>query len=77
MTTTTLLHPIDWHACDEDGYPYYVTCDLCFENAATDIVAGIDIANVRGFWKQYGGDDDGLTVCGRCVEGYLREDGNE
>ena len=73
----TALVQIDWHALDTWSdptmpYPYYVTCDLCYESACEDVWAGRGEADFRQFHKVCGGDDHGLIVCEHCLEAYLR-----
>ncbi len=72
MAETSIVYvEVDWDAHDDDGSPYYRNCDFCDTTAADDAVAGKRIADFRTFHRIEGGSDDGLTVCGNCLDKYL------
>lgn len=77
MTTPIVLREVDWYATEDatfDGvtlpYPYYRTCDCCYESATEDVFAGKAIADFRRFYLDDGAA--GLAICEHCLEGYLR-----
>ncbi len=75
MPETIIIYPVDWCCNDAPddpggGYPYYRACDICFCSASDDAIAGLPIDQFRGFWYD---SAEGLSVCERCIDGYLGE----
>ena len=72
----SVLFPVDWWVdIEESGEPnpYYRACDLCYQSATDDALEGRKLKDFRAFWKQHGGNDDGLTVCEKCIDEFLSE----
>ena len=75
MPSVVALVPVDWFvpAADVMDLPSYRSCDLCHETACEDIWAGKKEPDWRAFWRVSGGEDDGMTVCERCLPDYRPE----
>lgn len=77
--STIALCPVEWFVeadpHDMFGMPYYRPCDICYESASDDAMAGKSVDDFRKFWKEFGPDSDGLSVCENCIEAYLAEPG--
>ncbi len=73
--THMVLVPVEWHIppSDDMDMPSYRTCDICYESATVDVLAGKHIEEFRTFVKVQGGNDDGLTVCEHCLDAFLKE----
>lgn len=66
---------VEWHAMGDDLYPYYRSCDFCYESASSDAVNGKMVEDFRRFYEIAGPiDSDGLCACENCLDKALVED---
>lgn len=69
-----VLVEIEWHVMGSDSYPYYRSCDLCYQSAAEDACAGKNIEQFRQFFEEYENGSPGIIVCENCLEEYRKGD---
>lgn len=69
---SVVLMEVEWYVAgvDEFDMPHYRTCDLC-EYSATNDIDDPRFPEVRRFFRQYGGEGNGLDICESCLDGWL------
>lgn len=65
------ISEVDWHKPpNETDIPDWHRCDFCDGSAIEDFSEGKE---ARRFFRQTGGNNDGLIVCEACIDAFLAE----